>query len=536
MSYLPSLLRYTLLISSLMFGISVWASPTISVASPQPGTIGTPTFFDATASTSTCSTGIAAIRIYTASGVHPFTTNSPHLETFVSLKPGNYNVVIQAWDNCGGISKVPIAIKVASFAGVHLFLPANSSTSTLVHVAASAESPTCSHGMAAMRIYPAPGDHVFTNKGGTLNVFMNLKPGVHTAVAQAWDNCGNVFKTSFAVNVTGGPFGKFLFIVQEDRKSIGELNLQEGKVINPREPNLPPEFSLPAAPDSLAIDPSGNFGYAGLEDGRIAIFNINRANGALFRRAIISGPGINWTTLTVDISGNYLFATSISSNTIASYRIDRSSGNLTFIDTIQTGAGPNNIATDWRGRYVYVTDNGGNGLSDYTVSTLTGKLVHLAVNPIPVSSTFTLAATDKFVFVDLNGFLIGINGFLSPTPPPPSLPHGCCGLTGTMALDPVNEVMFFSVEIGNGLADYIQTLLVQPSGALLFGRAIGGVQLPKAITLDPSYKFVYTADNDPTFSTPRVTSISYDPSDGSGQIANTASRASSLALQAVASP
>lgn len=209
MSHFPNLFRHTLLFVSLTFGISALASPALNVASPQAGTVGTPTFFDATASTSTCATGIAAIRIYTAPGVHPFTTNSPHMETFLALRPGNYNIVVQAWDNCGGISKVAVAIKVASFAGVHLFLPAKSLTSTLVHVAASAESPTCPSGMASMRIYPAPEDHVFTNKGGTLNVFMNLKPGLHTAVAQAWDNCGNVYKVPFEVNVTGGHLASF---------------------------------------------------------------------------------------------------------------------------------------------------------------------------------------------------------------------------------------------------------------------------------------------------------------------------------------
>jgi 6-phosphogluconolactonase (cycloisomerase 2 family) len=535
MLYLNSL-RHFLFFFVLTFGFTAWASPAITVDSPKPGTVSNPTFFDATATTATCNAGIAAIRIYTAPMVHPFTTNSPHLETFLNLQPGNYNIVVQAWDNCGGISKVPIAIKVVSAAGVHLFLPTNTSTSTTIHVAASAESPACAAGMASVRLYTAPQDHVFDSQGGTLNAFVNLKPGTHNLVAQAWDNCGNVFKAPFTANVTPGTFGKFLYLVQEDRKSIAEFHLEKGNVSNSKDPNPPPEFSVPAAPDALTIDPSGNFGYVGLEDGRIVIFNINRDTGALLRRNIMQGPGNNWTTLTVDPSGNYLFATSISSNTIASYRIDRSSGTLSFLSTIQTGAGPNNIVTDWRGLFVYTTDNAINGLNDYSISPSTGRLTRLAVNPIPITSTFALAATDKFVYADLSGFLIGINGILTPAPPPPALQKACCGLTNTLALDPVHEMMLYSASLGQGLTDYIQTLLIQPDGTLLFGREIHGVQRPLPVTLDSSYQFAYTADFDPTFGTPRVASIAYDPSDGSGQIVSTATRSDGLALQAVVSP
>src|SRR5215470_2381530 len=85
------------------------SSPKITVASPIAGTVGTPTFFEATATSLTCHAGIAAMRIYTAQGVHPFTTKSPHLETFLNLQPGSYKVVVKAWDNCGGVGKVPLS-------------------------------------------------------------------------------------------------------------------------------------------------------------------------------------------------------------------------------------------------------------------------------------------------------------------------------------------------------------------------------------------------------------------------------------------
>jgi DNA-binding beta-propeller fold protein YncE len=537
-------LGHILLFVIFPLGGLVWALPTVTVASPTPGTVGRPIFFDATASSSACKSGIAAMRIYTAPSMHPFTTKSPHLETFLNLQPGNYNIVIQAWDNCGGITKVPTAVTVVADAGVHLFLPASSSTTTPIHVAASADNPACAAGMAAMRIYTAPGEHLFSSKGGTLNAFVNLQPGAHIAVAQAWDNCGHTFKAPFAVNVTGGPFGKFLYVSQEDRKSIAEFRLNAGQITNPNQPNLPPEVFLPAAPGYLSVDPSGNFAYAGLESGHIAIFNINRATGKLFLRAIIAGPDIrpapygNWIPLTVDRSGNYLFATNIWSHVIVSYRIDRSTGNPEFIGTAQTAydpsaAGPNNIVTDWTGRYVYVTSGNGSSLSVYSISTLTGKLVPIATNPIP--STFTLAATGKFVFADLNGFLIGPNGMVSPTPPPPPGTPGGCGLVHTLTLDPLHNLLLYSGCAGGYFTDFIQTFLVQPDGSLLFGQAVRGLLLPKALTLDPSFQFIYTSDIDPIYPIPRVTSLAYAP-DGSESIVSTAERAGSQTLDAVAVP
>src|SRR5947208_16928482 len=87
MWYLRRVVRGASAMLFLALGVAAWASPTITVASPRAGTVGAPTFFDATASTSSCSAGISAVRVYTAPGVSAFTTNSPHLETFLKLKP-----------------------------------------------------------------------------------------------------------------------------------------------------------------------------------------------------------------------------------------------------------------------------------------------------------------------------------------------------------------------------------------------------------------------------------------------------------------
>jgi 6-phosphogluconolactonase (cycloisomerase 2 family) len=449
--------------------------------------------------------------------VHPFTTKSPHLETFLKLKPGNYNVVIQAWDNCGGIGKFPIALTVQSAAGVHLFLPSAASGTTPVHVAASAENPACAAGMSAMRLYTAPGEHLFTNKGGTLNTFVNLRPGTRIATAQAWDNCGNVFKAPFAIDITGGTFGKFLYIAQGDRNNIAEFHLKTGTITNPAgSGNPPPQFPLPTAPTAFAVDPSGNFAYAGLTDGRITIFNINRATGALFRRTTIAGPASGGASLIVDSSGNFLFTIEYGSDIVASYRMDRSTGGLTLIGNAQTGSFPTVVATDWKGRYVYVGTQFSSAINDYSISTLTGKLVPLADNPVPTDpDQMAIAATDKLLYAfslgnnSASGYAIGPTGVLSPVPGSPFSLSNCCGQQYSVTIDPFHNLLFY---LGGGYGFFgsggLYVTDVRSDGSIatptfnMDPSSLG----PSGLALDPSYKFVYTCDRE---GLPQVVSFAY---------------------------
>jgi len=457
------------------------------------------------------------MRIYTAPGVHPFTAKSPHLETFLNLKPGKYSIVIQAWDNCGGIAKFPIALTVQSVAGVHLFLPSAASGTTPVQVAASAENPGCAGGMSAMRIYTGPGEHLFSNQGGTINAFINLRAGTHVATAQAWDNCGNVFKEDFAVDITGGALGRFLYVPRTDHKNISEFLLNTGTISNPAgSGNPPPQFSLPALPDSFAVDPSGNFAYAGLIDGRIIVFNINRATGALYRRTATAGQASDGASLIADRSGNFLFVIQFATDIVASYRIDRSTGELTLVATLHIGTPPISIATDWKGRYVYIGNQFSTSFNDYSISTLTGQLVPLADNPVPNDpDQSAIAATDKFVYVlsfgnaTASGYAIWANGILSPVPSSPFILPNCCGSLYSVAVDPLHDFLFY---IGAGFGFFgsggLYMSQVRADGSITApGTNIDPVSTsPQSVALDPSYEFVYTTDME---GPPRVVSFGY---------------------------
>lgn len=86
----------------------------VKVSSPANGsTLTSPVNFAASATTS-CAKGVAAMGIYTASGVLAFTENGASLNTSLALSPGTYNTVVEEWDNCGQASTAPVTITVDS--------------------------------------------------------------------------------------------------------------------------------------------------------------------------------------------------------------------------------------------------------------------------------------------------------------------------------------------------------------------------------------------------------------------------------------
>ena len=74
---------------------------------------------------STCSKGIASIRIYSAPSVKAYTVNSNGLDTFLSLPSGTYSSTLQAWDKCGGVYKTPITVTAQNTHGHTLYMASN---------------------------------------------------------------------------------------------------------------------------------------------------------------------------------------------------------------------------------------------------------------------------------------------------------------------------------------------------------------------------------------------------------------------------
>src|SRR5690348_577276 len=77
------------------------AMAAVSVSSPTGGnSAASPVHFVASATT-TCSSGVSSMGIYTAPYVLAYKVSGSSLNTYLTLSAGTYNTVVQEWDACG---------------------------------------------------------------------------------------------------------------------------------------------------------------------------------------------------------------------------------------------------------------------------------------------------------------------------------------------------------------------------------------------------------------------------------------------------
>lgn len=186
-------------------GSGTLALASVTVSAPANGSNVSPTVQYVASASSSCSSGVAAMGIYTAPSQLAYTTQGARLNTLLTLNLGVYHTVVQEWDNCGGASVTPITITVGSGGGqVTVSAPQpNATVNPTVQYVASASS-SCAKGVAAMGIYSAPGVLAYAAPGAQLNTVITLQPGVYHTVVEEWDNCGGAAATPVTITVAGG--------------------------------------------------------------------------------------------------------------------------------------------------------------------------------------------------------------------------------------------------------------------------------------------------------------------------------------------
>ncbi|HMC75454.1 MAG TPA: hypothetical protein VKG87_14210, partial [Terriglobales bacterium] len=104
--------KRNLLSPVLVVTLATFATASVSVTAPANNSTVSPTVQYVATATTNCSKGISAIGIYTAPGQRAYSVAGAKLNTLLTLNPGSYNTVVQAWDNCGGSSSTPVKITV----------------------------------------------------------------------------------------------------------------------------------------------------------------------------------------------------------------------------------------------------------------------------------------------------------------------------------------------------------------------------------------------------------------------------------------
>ena len=184
--------------------VAVSAFAGVTVTSPgNNSTVGTSVSFIATATTSTCSKGVASMGIYPQPYELSYVVNGASLDTTLNLNPGTYGVVVEEWDKCGGAttSTVNITVKSGGTTGVYVTSPANNSTVGSPANFVATATTSCSLGVASMGIYTAPYQLAYVVNGASLNTNLSLSPGTYNTVVQEWDKCGGAATSPITITV-----------------------------------------------------------------------------------------------------------------------------------------------------------------------------------------------------------------------------------------------------------------------------------------------------------------------------------------------
>jgi 6-phosphogluconolactonase len=135
-------------------------------------------------------------------------------------------------------------------------------------------------------------------------------------------------------------------------------------------------------PESVAIDPTGRFAYAGAVGGNSAISEYSLAsNGALTSIGSVTFPSqVGTQSLTFDRTGHILYVAEIFANTLAAYGLN-TDGTLTLVTSVVTGALPDFVVADPRREFVYTGNYGDSTVSAYHMGRRTGTVTSIPGSP-----------------------------------------------------------------------------------------------------------------------------------------------------------
>jgi 6-phosphogluconolactonase len=383
-------------------------TPVVIVKSPGSGTsVGSPVNYVASATSSGCSKGISAMRIYTAPGVIAYTINSNQLNTNINLPIGSYSTTVQAWDNCGGVGKMSVNLKISKinlappkFLYATEYKAGRIAEYTVNPLTGSLKS--TSQASAAAHTGPVDigsdhwGNHLYVVNSGShdLNAYIiNRGSGNLTQVS------GSPFKLpGIGLRVFVHPSGHFVYATSSPSSSNTEISAFSVRSNGSLAPVPGSPFSEGSGSfGALTIDQTGKYLYfsttASGHAGAVGGFSINQTSGAL--TPIPGSPFLTPTyagctqfcsdeptDLQVDPTSKYLYGTESSQDAIVGFKIGSTTGTLTNLpgspyaegsfNTGKTPKDPWRLSIDPSGKFIHVADDEGNNFSIFKLNESTG--------------------------------------------------------------------------------------------------------------------------------------------------------------------
>jgi 6-phosphogluconolactonase (cycloisomerase 2 family) len=219
------------------------------------------------------------------------------------------------------------------------------------------------------------------------------------------------------------PAGKYLYVANTQSSNISVFSIDSSSGTLTQLANSPFSIGLPML--NMQLTSSGKYLYVSAASGSsglpgwIAGFSVNA--GALTRVSLTSSDGVNPYGLAIDPTGNYLYAGNTSSNSISIFS-GANTGTLQevpqfspFADTYQD---PVALLLDSKGQYLYVANQVSNNVAVYSIDSSTGLPTALTTTTTTFAfgtednpSFLALDPSGKYLFVANQGTSAGIESF-----------------------------------------------------------------------------------------------------------------------------
>jgi 6-phosphogluconolactonase (cycloisomerase 2 family) len=195
------------------------------------------------------------------------------------------------------------------------------------------------------------------------------------------------------VSMTVDPTGRFLYTVDSGSDAVSMFTIATATGLLT---SVGAALSANDDPQSVAVDGSGRFAYVvSAGTNRIQGFAIDAATGGLGSVMSPLATGTNPQAVAADPTGRFVYAANTTANNLTPYAIDiesvidSSMGELTTgTVSTTTGSSPTALTVEPGGRFVYVTNEVSESLATYSINQTTGNLTRVGSASIP-SGTFT---------------------------------------------------------------------------------------------------------------------------------------------------
>lgn len=270
------------------------------------------------------------------------------------------------------------------------------------------------------------------------------------------------------------------------------------------------EMATIGTPNSVTVDPSGQFVYLATMDaqGTILAYSIDPATGRL--TPIGSGivTGATPREIITDPSGEFVFVGNqhggpTSQGSVSAFQVDPLTGGLTEVpgSEFTNGQTVYEIGVDPTGRFVYTTNSTGH-TAGFRVDRTTGALTNLPGSPYPAGNVPFSIAVDplgRFGYTMTGSSTAGIFGYaidstsgvLTQLPGSPF-----AGATDNQIVVHPNGRFLYNLYPWSPSTGHISGYVIESSGALtpFAGSPLADTHMPGSGAFDPTGRFLYVTE------------------------------------------